>query len=320
MFAWNCAEAGGTHLGTCVDRFYFGSCCKLPEIIRPDELHIMDQPNSIQSEPDSPFASATLTTKRTTTTTKTTTTTAKTTTTATTTTATTKTTIATTKTTTTTTTTTQETTTASIKITTAETQPTAALMSTDEQEAVSLKPIADTPAPISITASVALDTFGSTTAEMLPTTTEKEQQKVTNEPEAIAAPAVMPSEITEKPKEPEAAFADVLVTSQAVELPVKSTEPTTTSTTTSTTTTMSTSTTSVSDETVEETSDTVKDDDNIVVLTEDQNSEAIWEGQAELEEVQTVLNNMSHLDGKKRLFKSFLKYLFSSKIALDFKS
>ena len=30
MFAWNCVEAGGKHLGTCIDRFYFGSCCKLP--------------------------------------------------------------------------------------------------------------------------------------------------------------------------------------------------------------------------------------------------------------------------------------------------
>ena len=31
MFAWNCVEAGGAHLGTCIDRFYFGSCCRLPE-------------------------------------------------------------------------------------------------------------------------------------------------------------------------------------------------------------------------------------------------------------------------------------------------
>ncbi|XP_071546992.1 uncharacterized protein Np isoform X2 [Panulirus ornatus] len=29
MFAWNCEFTGGTHLGTCVDGFYFGSCCKL---------------------------------------------------------------------------------------------------------------------------------------------------------------------------------------------------------------------------------------------------------------------------------------------------
>ena len=38
MFAWNCAEAGGQHLGTCVDRFYFGSCCKLPDVISSNEL------------------------------------------------------------------------------------------------------------------------------------------------------------------------------------------------------------------------------------------------------------------------------------------
>lgn len=28
MFAFSCAKANGTHLGTCIDRFYFGSCCK----------------------------------------------------------------------------------------------------------------------------------------------------------------------------------------------------------------------------------------------------------------------------------------------------
>ena len=38
MFAWNCVEAGGNHLGTCIDRFYFGSCCKLPEVIASNEL------------------------------------------------------------------------------------------------------------------------------------------------------------------------------------------------------------------------------------------------------------------------------------------
>ena len=43
MFAWNCAEAGGSHLGTCVDRFYFGSCCKLPEVIKPADLDQMNQ-------------------------------------------------------------------------------------------------------------------------------------------------------------------------------------------------------------------------------------------------------------------------------------
>ncbi|XP_065215893.1 serine proteinase stubble-like isoform X2 [Planococcus citri] len=29
MFAYSCAKANGTHLGTCIDRFYFGSCCKI---------------------------------------------------------------------------------------------------------------------------------------------------------------------------------------------------------------------------------------------------------------------------------------------------
>lgn len=31
MFAYSCAKANGTHLGTCIDRFYFGSCCKMQE-------------------------------------------------------------------------------------------------------------------------------------------------------------------------------------------------------------------------------------------------------------------------------------------------
>ncbi|BES95805.1 Tryp_SPc [Nesidiocoris tenuis] len=31
MFAFSCAKMNGTHLGTCIDRFYFGSCCKVPE-------------------------------------------------------------------------------------------------------------------------------------------------------------------------------------------------------------------------------------------------------------------------------------------------
>lgn len=31
MFAYTCLKSNGTHLGTCIDRFYFGSCCKLGE-------------------------------------------------------------------------------------------------------------------------------------------------------------------------------------------------------------------------------------------------------------------------------------------------
>ncbi|XP_037787621.1 serine proteinase stubble-like [Penaeus monodon] len=30
MFAWHCSASGGTHLATCVDGFFFGSCCRLP--------------------------------------------------------------------------------------------------------------------------------------------------------------------------------------------------------------------------------------------------------------------------------------------------
>ncbi|XP_042859162.1 serine proteinase stubble-like isoform X2 [Penaeus japonicus] len=30
MFAWHCSTSGGTHLATCVDGFFFGSCCRLP--------------------------------------------------------------------------------------------------------------------------------------------------------------------------------------------------------------------------------------------------------------------------------------------------
>ncbi|KOB68616.1 Serine proteinase stubble, partial [Operophtera brumata] len=31
MFAIDCLKANGTHLGTCIDRFYFGSCCQIPD-------------------------------------------------------------------------------------------------------------------------------------------------------------------------------------------------------------------------------------------------------------------------------------------------
>ncbi|GBP65007.1 hypothetical protein EVAR_50691_1 [Eumeta japonica] len=31
MFAIDCIKANGTHLGTCIDRFYFGSCCQIPD-------------------------------------------------------------------------------------------------------------------------------------------------------------------------------------------------------------------------------------------------------------------------------------------------
>ncbi|KAL2719603.1 serine proteinase stubble isoform X1 [Vespula squamosa] len=46
MFAFTCAKANGTHLGTCIDRFYFGSCCKIDE--EPD---VGPQDNSIDDGP-----------------------------------------------------------------------------------------------------------------------------------------------------------------------------------------------------------------------------------------------------------------------------
>merc|ERR1719410_521350 len=50
MFAWNCVEAGGKHLGTCIDRFYFGSCCKLP-----DHESLPQTDESINEIPDAPL-------------------------------------------------------------------------------------------------------------------------------------------------------------------------------------------------------------------------------------------------------------------------
>lgn len=29
MFAIDCIKSNGTHLGTCIDKFYFGSCCQV---------------------------------------------------------------------------------------------------------------------------------------------------------------------------------------------------------------------------------------------------------------------------------------------------
>lgn len=49
MFAFTCAKANGTHLGTCIDRFYFGSCCKID-----DEPDVFPQDNSIDDGPPPP--------------------------------------------------------------------------------------------------------------------------------------------------------------------------------------------------------------------------------------------------------------------------
>lgn len=45
MFAIDCLKANGTHLGTCIDRFYFGSCCQLEDKLLSGETEILD--NSI---------------------------------------------------------------------------------------------------------------------------------------------------------------------------------------------------------------------------------------------------------------------------------
>ncbi|XP_015604639.1 serine proteinase stubble [Cephus cinctus] len=49
MFAFTCVKANGTHLGTCIDRFYFGSCCKIN-----DELDLYPQDNTIEEGPSRP--------------------------------------------------------------------------------------------------------------------------------------------------------------------------------------------------------------------------------------------------------------------------
>ncbi|XP_059475160.1 serine proteinase stubble-like isoform X2 [Neocloeon triangulifer] len=38
MFALSCLKMNGTHLGVCVDRFYYGSCCKLPDLQQEVDL------------------------------------------------------------------------------------------------------------------------------------------------------------------------------------------------------------------------------------------------------------------------------------------
>ena len=38
MLARNCKEAGGSHLGTCIDKVVFGSCCKLPNVTTSEEF------------------------------------------------------------------------------------------------------------------------------------------------------------------------------------------------------------------------------------------------------------------------------------------
>lgn len=43
MFAIDCLKANGSHLGTCIDRFYFGSCCQIPDkTILPQIINNVD--------------------------------------------------------------------------------------------------------------------------------------------------------------------------------------------------------------------------------------------------------------------------------------
>lgn len=55
MFAIDCLKSNGTHLGTCIDRFYFGSCCQL----KVDELFVDHEisDNSIDENTISHFPS-----------------------------------------------------------------------------------------------------------------------------------------------------------------------------------------------------------------------------------------------------------------------
>lgn len=54
MFAFTCAKANGTHLGTCIERFYFGSCCKIDES-NNNEPDIFQNENSIDDGPVKPY-------------------------------------------------------------------------------------------------------------------------------------------------------------------------------------------------------------------------------------------------------------------------
>ncbi|XP_053621162.1 serine proteinase stubble isoform X2 [Plodia interpunctella] len=50
MFAIDCLKANGSHLGTCIDRFYFGSCCQIPDkTILPQIIGNNIEDNTIDS-------------------------------------------------------------------------------------------------------------------------------------------------------------------------------------------------------------------------------------------------------------------------------
>nr|XP_027233638.1 mucin-2-like [Penaeus vannamei] len=63
MFAWHCSTSGGTHLATCIDGFFFGSCCRLPSENAIEEPGTNKTQPSVTSDPlVTPGASAASTT------------------------------------------------------------------------------------------------------------------------------------------------------------------------------------------------------------------------------------------------------------------
>ncbi|XP_022130881.2 serine proteinase stubble [Pieris rapae] len=58
MFAIDCLKSNGSHLGTCIDRFYFGSCCQIPDknilpsIINNIEDNTIDSSNFVHPQED----------------------------------------------------------------------------------------------------------------------------------------------------------------------------------------------------------------------------------------------------------------------------
>lgn len=59
MFAIDCIKSNGTHLGTCIDRFYFGSCCQIKDEAPLLSLDIVE--NSIDQNTISHFSQTTST-------------------------------------------------------------------------------------------------------------------------------------------------------------------------------------------------------------------------------------------------------------------
>lgn len=319
MFAWNCAEAGGTHLGTCVDRFYFGSCCKLPVVIKPEDLDQMNSETDIQTDPSESIAapvskpkpsstiSVTSTEKPSTTsetTTKTTTvtsTTSSTTTTATTTTTVTSSTPTTSSTTISTTptvlqpivTTTKSTTIE--KITTEDSfawitgpakdpslnedtkEPTTTISTTTstEETKVEITP----PSAISVSASINLNNQMNSD---IATSTESKPAG----PEAVAAPVGT----TEKPVEPVAPEGDVQVTTITVTQGSTS-KPTSAPSTVSSNSTTEKSTTVMGLPVIQET-----DENSILFPTRNNQSNAIWQDQMDLDDVMALIESQTHTE------------------------